>query len=301
MKKKTLRSCDRLDYLYLLPAVAVMAAMLLYPLLANLRYSFIKYHLTNPSRVFVGFENYSKALNNPEFYMTLNRTMIWTVSVVLFTAFFGIMTALIMNRKGLSSGLVKAFILIPWILPELVAGYTWKWMMSSSYGIINHALSTLGIIPIDFSWFTDPALALTVAIGVNIWRGVPFVAIMIYAKLKVIPVASIEAATVDGAQPHQIFFHITLPFISSQIFNCAMLVFIWTFNAFGIIYSLTGGGPAGQTETISYLVQKTAFRYFKFSDAATYSMLMFMILAFVVMVLNVMKSIVKSKADFDEN
>lgn len=278
-----------------------MATMMLYPLLANIRYSFIKYHLANPSRAFVGFDNYIKALNNPEFYTTLSRTMIWTVSVVVFTAFFGIITALIMNRKGLSSGLVKAFILIPWILPELVAGYTWKWMMSSGYGIINHVLSGLGLIPIDFSWFTDPSLALTVAIGVNIWRGVPFVAIMIYAKLKVVPIASIEAATIDGAKTHQVFFFITLPFISSQILNCAMLVFIWTFNAFGIIYSLTGGGPAGQTETISYLVQKTAFRYFRFSDAATYSMLMFTILAVVVVLLNMIKSIVKSKADFDEN
>ncbi|MCF7944753.1 MAG: sugar ABC transporter permease [Spirochaetia bacterium] len=301
MRKKTLKSCDKIDYLYLLPAVAVIIIMLLYPLLANLKYSFIKYHLTDPSRAFVGFDNYINALGNPEFYTTLGRTMVWTISVVIFTAIFGVITALLMNRKGLSSKLIKAFILIPWILPELVSGYTWKWMLSSTYGIINHGLSALGIIPVDFSWFTDPALALTVAIFVNIWRGVPFVTIMIYAKLKVIPAASIEAATVDGADHYQIFFHITLPFISAQILNCAMLVFVWTFNAFGIIYSLTGGGPAGQTETISYLVQKTAFRYFKFSDAATFSMLMFTILAIVVMLMNLASTFVKSKGDFDEN
>lgn len=134
---------------------------------------------------------------------------------------------------------------------------------------------------VAYSWFANADSALFTVTFVNAWRSFPFVAVMLYAKMKTVPNEQIDAAKIDGASRFEVMRYIMIPHIKPTMIGILVLSFIWTFNSFGIIYSLTDGGPAGKTETFPLIIQRIAFRDFEFGMAATYSVIMFIMLAVV--------------------
>jgi multiple sugar transport system permease protein len=142
-------------------------------------------------------------------------------------------------------------------------------MLSADYGIVWTYLVKWGIISSDFSFFSNPRAAMFAVIVANVWRGFPFVAVMSYAKLKTIPTEQIEAAMLDGTNAIQRFFNVVLPWIFPILKRCSFLVFVWNFNSFSIIYSMTKGGPGATTETFPIMIQRIAFRMLDFGQAAT--------------------------------
>ena len=189
---------------------------------------------------------------------------------------------------------------MPWIIPESVTAYVWKWLFSADSGLVFYILERVGLISKDTSFFFDGKLAMLMIILANVWRTAPFVAIMTYAKLSAVPDGHVEAAQIDGASSVQVFQYIKIPWMMPILKRCAMLLFVWSFNSFSIIYILTNGGPAGATTTLPYLIRQAGFVNFNFSRAAalsTISLLIILICACLAKMINASAQWIKRKGE----
>lgn len=261
-------------YIFFVPMIMVLLLFVAYPFLENIRYSFLNYKLTKMEHPFVFLDNYINIFRSGEFLGLLGKTMIWTVGNMTFVLLLGISVGLLLDTGLKGKILLQSVLLIPWVIPETVTGYTWKWMMASNYGILNQILLDLHIIGPDFSWFKTGTMAMVAVILANVWRSFPFMAIMVFAKKKTMPVDWVEAAKIDGANSWQILRYITLSYIKPVVLRVATLIFIWSYNAFGIIYTMTDGGPLGATTIFPVYIQKKAFNSYDFGMTAAMSVLM---------------------------
>lgn len=262
--------------------VLVLLIFVAYPFLENLRYSFLDYKLTQIDKPFVFLDNYMKIFQSEDFLGLLGRTLVWTVGNMVFVLLLGISCGLLLDTKLKGKILLQSVLLIPWVIPETVTGYTWKWMMASDYGILNHILESLHIIGPDFSWFKSGTMAMVAIILANVWRAFPFMAVMVFAKKKTMPADWVEAAKIDGANSWQILRHITLSYIKPVVLRVSTLIFIWSYNAFGIIYTMTDGGPLNATTIFPVYIQKKAFSSYDFGITAAMSVLM-MVCMFIIL------------------
>lgn len=269
-------------YLLLAPAVLVILGTVAYPVVYNIYLSFIDYTLTKPDKPFVGLGNYITVLQADYFADVLKQTLVWTLGNIVLLLALGLAVCMLLNQEFVGKNLLKSLLLISWILPEVVTGYAWKWMLMSDFGIVNAALEKIGLVGPDFSWFRTGSMAMLAAILANVWRSFPYMTLMLYAKLKTLPGELREAAEIDGATRPQQFAYITLPHLKPVLQRCTLLAFIWTFNAFSIIYTLTAGGPVGKTETFGLIIQRIAFSNYRFGEASALSMVMLFILMLVI-------------------
>lgn len=269
-----LKKKSRSLYLFFIPMVLILLLFVAYPFLENVRYSFLDYKLTKMDKPFIFLDNYIQIFASSDFWNLLLKTMVWTLGNMVLVLFLGISSGLLLDTNLKGKIILQSVLLIPWVIPETVTGYTWKWMMASDYGILNQILSNLHLIGPDFSWFKSGGMAMVAVILANVWRAFPFMAIMVFAKKKTMPVDWIEAAKIDGANSWQILRHITLSYIKPVIFRVSTLIFIWSYNAFGIIYTMTDGGPLGATTIFPVYIQKKAFQSYDFGLTAAMSVLM---------------------------
>lgn len=264
----------RLLYIFFLPMLLVLLVFVAYPFVENLRYSFLDYKLTKIEKPFVFLDNYIKIFRSSDFAGLLSKTLVWTVGNIVLVLVLGISSGLILDTDLKGKVILQSVLLIPWVIPETVTGYTWKWMMASDYGILNKILIGLNIIGDDFSWFRNGNMAMLAVILANVWRAFPFMAIMVFAKKKTMPADWVEAARIDGANEFQILRYITFDYIKPVVMRVATLIFIWSYNAFGIIYTMTDGGPLGATTIFPVYIQKKAFSSYDFGITAAMSVLM---------------------------
>jgi multiple sugar transport system permease protein len=287
--------------LLILPVVLILLVFKFYPLFVNVWYSLIDYKLTGGAQKFVGLENYRDVLRDAKFLAAISRTFAWTIFNILGMVLIGVPAAFLLNTQFKGKLLLKSCILIPWVLPEIVTGYTWKWMLMGDFGIINTILSWFHVVDPGFSWFRSGNTAMLAVVMANVWRAIPFVAVMVYAKLRTIPTEMMEAARIDGACGIKLLRYITFPHIGPVLSRVVMLAFIWTFNAFSIIASMTGGGPVYKTEIMPLIVQRTAFSKFEFNSASAMSIVMSLILLALMLALSGVRRALKSgKEEGDE-
>lgn len=272
------RKFDWFPYLMLLPAWIIILAITAYPFVYSFSMSFFDYSFLKQGMKFIGLKNYINILAKGEFLSTMEFTIFWTVVNVVFMTILGFAVALVMRQKFMGKAFIKATMLIPWVLPQVVTGYTFNLMLSTEYGIVNKAMQALGLLPAGFSWFAKPGSAMCAIFMANIWRGFSFIALMIYAKMQTVPDSHLEAASIDGAGPWQRFWYILLPYISPVMATCVFLTFLWSFNAFDIIKVMTDGGPLKSTNTLALLVNREAFSYLEISRACTMAVIMLLIL-----------------------
>ena len=166
--------------------------------------------------------------------------------------------ALILNSRMPARGLFSGIMLLPWIVPEIVTALAWKSIYDPMFGGLNPILLGTGIIDRPLGWLSDPHLAMASVIAVNVWKGIPFYTLLLLAGLKAIDRELLEAAEVDGANVVQRFRHVTLPGLRYVIIVVLLLSFISTFNQFGLIFLMTGGGPSGATRFYSILAYEKA-------------------------------------------
>lgn len=261
-------------YLFILPMVLVLLTMVAYPFLANIGYSFLDYKLTQADKPFIFLDNYIRIFTEEDFLAIFGRTVVWTLGNMALILLLGISVGMLLDSNIKGKVLLQTVLLIPWVIPETVTGYVWKWMMASDYGILNRILMELGLIGPDFSWFRDGNMAMLAVILANVWRAFPFMAVMVYAKKRAMSPDWVEAAVIDGANSWQVFRHITLPYLKPVIARVATLVFIWSYNAFGIIYTMTNGGPLEATTIFPVYIQKKGFSNYDFGITAAMSVLM---------------------------
>ncbi len=277
-----------LPWLLLLPALVVIFGLILYPVVRTLWLSFTDAglaSLVSGQMDFVGLRNYADIFSDPELRMTFVRTALFGFACVAGTMALGLSAALLLNQKFRGRVVLGVLVLLPWAVPAVAASIVWKWMFDDQYGIINWALSSVGLSMFKgFPWFNDwlPAF---VAVGiVVVWQSFPFVALMLLAGFQAIPQEVLEAAKSDGAGAFQRLRHVTLPMLKPLVLVLIVISTIWDFKIFDQIYVMTGGGPAHSTEVISVATWREAFTQLDFGMGSALAILLFVVLALVTII-----------------
>ncbi|MEW1992486.1 sugar ABC transporter permease [Microbacterium sp. NPDC078849] len=264
------------------PGLALLAAVVVYPLITALITAFYKQSLVEPGREFVGFQNIVDVLTG-EFFPLLTQTLVFTLGTTIAPFVIGFGLALALNTRIRGAKVLRGLMLIPWLIPGVVVSFLWMWIFNANYGVLNAALETVGLIDSPQAWLANPTTAMIAVIVAKTWQSFPWMMVMLLAGLQTVPIELHEAAEIDGAGTVRRFFSITVPQMSGIIGLVILLEFIWNFQHFDIIYVLTGGGPAGSTQTFATAVYETAFDGFDLGHAGAIGLLwMILLMALVV-------------------
>lgn len=249
---------------FILPMVIIMVGLILYPFINAISLSTTSLNFLTGETVNVGFRNYEKLVDNSDYLLSMQNTFqftFWSLTVKFIT---GMTIALLLNSRLPFRNVLTGVMLLPWIVPEIVTALAWKSIYDPIFGGLNPILESLGLINEPLGWLSDPNLAMPSVIAVNVWKGIPFYTMLLLAGLKAIDRDLLEAAEVDGANAIKRFRHITLPGMRYVIVVTLLLSFISTFNNFGLIFLMTGGGPGGATRVYSILAWEKAIRSLQF-------------------------------------
>jgi multiple sugar transport system permease protein len=251
----------RLAYFLVLPALTLVVILNLVPLVQGVIISMQNQNMIRPNpEAFVGLRHYTRALTDDgEFWRSTWHSFYFTISAVAGAYALSLGLALLLNQSIRARGLFRALFLIPWVVPEVVTALLWKWVYSDQWGIANFALVRLGIVEAPVLWLSDPHVAMPSVIIVQIWKLYPIMTVVLLAALQSVPKELIEAAKIDGANAFQRFWYVTANFLRPTSIIIVLLGCIWTFQNFDIVYLLTGGGPAGSTQTLPVMVYVKAF------------------------------------------
>ena len=282
-------------YLYLSPAIILIALVMLVPLAIGISYAFQAVNLLRPFQTgWVGLENFQALWNDRKFWLALTNTFWWTLGSITFQFFLGLGLALLLNTQFYGKRLVQALVFLPWAVPTFLSALTWAWLFNPTIGPLPHWLAALGILSEPFNILGDPNLAMWGPITANVWFGIPFFAITLLAALQSIPGELYEAAEIDGASTWQKFTKITLPFLAPMIAITVMLRTIWIANFADLIFVMTGGGPANSTQILSTYIFTTAFRKLDFGYASAIAVaLLGLLLIYAVILLVLRRKLVK--------
>jgi multiple sugar transport system permease protein len=280
-------------YAYLIPAAACLGGTIAFPILKAIHMSLYHHVLIRPQEhAFIGLGNYGRLLRDEVFWLSLWNSGVWVFGSVSFQFLGGFGAALLLHQRFAGRAFVRTATLIPWVIPGVVVALVWEWLYQPNYGVLNDLLLRVGWLTERVAWLSDPQLAMPAVIATNIWRGVPFFAIMLLAGLQAIPDDLYEAARVDGASVTRRFWHITLPLLRPIIVVATATRIIWTFNYADLIFVMTSGGPANATQITSTYTLLQAYSNLDFGYAATLSVVLLLImLAFTIAYLRVTRGI----------
>ena len=232
----------RLAWFLIVPAVFVVFLVIGYPLIQVLIYSVLKYKLdgvTPPS--FVGLGNYLFILSDPDFWLAVQNTLIFSVFSVTLECVLGLTVALVANSDFKGRSILRVAILIPWAIPTVVSSKIWAWMFNDIYGVVNVVLINFHLIPQKIAFLATPLTALPVIIAVDVWKTTPFMALLLLAGLGLIPGDLYEAASIDGASKIRQFFTLTLPLIMPTLLVALIFRTLDALRVFDIFYVMVGG------------------------------------------------------------
>lgn len=257
-------------YMFLLPALILLAVLMFLPIFNVIRYSFLDNVIARKSPNFIGFENYTTIFQNNVFGISLINTLYFTVMSVTFHLLLGLLFALFLNAACLgpiARALFRLVYIMPWVFTATIVAIIWRLILNPN-GIINYILISLRSIHENIAWFSSTKTAIHALTFVNIWAGYPFYMVSLLAGLQGVSDELYEAATIDGANLWQMFANITIPHLTPIIISISMLDFIWTMQVFPLVWMTTGGGPIYATEVLSTFTYKLAFSSYKFSLAS---------------------------------
>ena len=258
-----------LPYLLALPIIAYEFIFILYPIYRGLEASFTKQDVIGKPPTWIGFDNYRRMLESESFWEVTRNTFVYMFAVIIVAIGFGLGSALVLNRPFRGRTGARAIMTLPWAFPDVATVLVFLWMLNPNFGVVN--LFATWIPGVDMQkWLLDPNLAMIWVILITAWKGFPFYSLVILAALQTVSPDLQDAARVDGANKFQTFMSVTLPAISPTLMLLTVLAAIFSFKQFTIIWLLTGGGPAGATETIVIRVYQTAFRFHNFPYASTF-------------------------------
>lgn len=270
----------RADYLYILPALAVMMLVIAYPIYYTVYLSFFN---TPPSlamedKIFVGIENYGRILASSGFHEVTINTLIWTIFSTFFAFVLGFGAALVLDREFHGRGFLRGVLLVPYVISAVAASYVWRWLYHSDFGVIGASSVALGVTEQPINFLDNIDLALPSLIVVNIWKEFSFAMIMMLAGLQTVPDQLLRAARVDGANALQRFWHVTLPHLKGVTLVTVLLLLVTNLNSFTIPWIMTGGGPAGSTDIWITAIYQLAFGRIRFGIASAYSVILFVVM-----------------------
>lgn len=248
--------------LFILPAMIVILGVTLQPVVSTFYLSFFDASLSKlTENVFIGFENYLDLLGDKVFWVTIQRTIYFTLVSVGLELLLGLGIAQLIHSRPFGWRFLRISLIIPWAVPTIVNGTMWRWIYNADYGALNGLLYQLGLIDHYVAWLTQPRTAMNLVILADVWHSVPFIALILQAALATLPVELEEAAAVDGANAWQRFALIRLPMLRSAVLVALVIRTVEAFRVFDIIYVITNGGPAFGTTTISFLTYLETFSF----------------------------------------
>ena len=251
---------DYVPILFLLPIIFFILLVRMGPAIYTLYSSFFNWKLNLQDVQFIGFENYVYLFQDPDFWTVLKNTLVWTIVSTAFHIFLGMILAIALNHvKSRFMSLARIVLILPYITPGVVGGNLWRWILSGDYGYLNDILFRIGILNDYVSWLGRPQTAMIFVIVANIWKGVPFYMVLFYARLQTISLELYDASKIDGANYRQILGRITLPMMKSVMIMATILGFMWSFNYFDLIFTMTHGGPVMSTEILPVFIYNKAF------------------------------------------
>jgi len=253
-----------LPYVLVAPAVAVLLALSIYPLIYSITVS-----LQVGDAWSIG--NFTRLASDNFFLTAMAHTFVFAVAALSCEFLLGLGLALLLNSQIRGRGFFRATLLVPMMLPPVVAAIVWRLLLNPNFGAINGTLKEIGINTEALTWTASPSLAMMSVIAVDVWQWTPFVFLVLLAGLQAIPQEPYEAALIDGSSRWQTFWHVTLPLLKPAILIVLLLRTMDLLRVFDQIFILTEGGPGFATETISLYIYRTAFRFFDFGYAAAMS------------------------------
>jgi multiple sugar transport system permease protein len=256
---------------FLVPAILYLIIFFGYPLYYSFTVSFEQYDLKaeiTGIAPFVGFANYISVFQDTVFSAAALHTLLFTLGSIIPQFLLGLGLALFFNKRFPLSRLLRSLMLLPWLLPLVVAATIWRWLFDQTNGIIDQFLAALHILPAHFGWLTTAGWALGAVIITNIWIGIPLNMVLLYSGLQGIDREIYEAASIDGASRWQSFFYVTLPLLRTVIGVVLMLGLIYTLKVFDVIYVTTSGGPANATQTFATWSYNLSFTQQLFGQGA---------------------------------
>jgi multiple sugar transport system permease protein len=268
------------SYLLVVPAIVFLVLFLFYPLTSNIYLSFQDVGFANfrtGDRPFVGLSNYANVLNDDVFRQSIGLTLLFVGGSLAGQFTIGFALAVFFNRAFPGHRLLRALILLGWLMPMVVSASIFRWMLDGDLGVINHLLMSVGLLDGPRHWLTDPSTAIWGVIVANIWIGIPFNMLLLLAGLQGIPQVLYEAGSVDGASSWQRFWHITWPLMRPVSLTVLVLGLVFTFKVFDLILIMTAGGPVNATTIMTVYVYQVTFDFFRFGEGAAAAVLLMLI------------------------
>lgn len=267
----------------LTPTAILLGLFIAYPFAEGVLLSLHSAKVGDPGH-FVGLANFVKLWNDDIFWTAVWNTFWYTGVTTVFKLALGLWLAMLLNRHFRGKAIVRAFVLLPFIIPTVLSTFAWKWMFDPTFSVINWTLFKIGLIHVRINWLGDADLAMTSIMVVNIWRGVPFFAISLLAGLQTISPELNEAAAIDGARPWNRFWYVTWPLLLPVTMVVMLFSVIQTFADFQLVYVMTGGGPANATHLFATYAYQIGIVSGLLSQGAAVSLAMFPFLFIIVVV-----------------
>jgi multiple sugar transport system permease protein len=265
----------------LLPGVAILTVFIAYPFVMAIWFSLTDISVGHAGK-FVGIDNFEKAWDDTIFQSAFWNTCFYTFWATVFKLSLGMWLALLLNRHFRFKRMIRAWMLLPFIIPTVLSTFAWRWMFDPTFSVINWTLYHMGWITDRLPFLSDGDWAMWCAIVVNTWRGTPFFAITLLAGLQTINPDLHEAAALDGANAWNRFWHVTWPLLLPVTLVVVVFSVIQTFSDFQLIYVLTGGGPANSTHLVATYAYQLGVASGLLGEGAAISLFMFPVLCLVV-------------------
>lgn len=266
-------------WLLLLPALLLLAALTLYPVVYGAYLSLFNKHSFFPQQTFVGLDNYLYVLRDAEFWASVWRGTVYAGSSIVLQIVLGVAAALLLNEWFPGRGVLRAIVIFPYVVPTVIAIIVWKWLLNAQFGLVNYLIDSAGLVEQPISWMGKDWIMVSLIL-VSVWQFFPFVVIGVLARLQTIPNELYEAALVDGANAAQRFLYVTLPQLKSILFVVVLLRSIWMFTKFDTPWlMIQGGGAETYIRTLPIYTYMRTFAYYEAGVGSAMAVLMFLMLA----------------------
>lgn len=272
------KSAKWIPWVLIFPVMLLRGFTTIFPILATLKNSLYDIKVFAGVNKFVGFSNYVNVFKDPKIQTSLVFTLVFVVASMFFHIVLGTALGLILNMKFPGRRFLRTIVLIPWAMPAVVIGMAAKWGFNNDYGLINDFIRRF-IPNFELHWLINTGSARAAVIAMDLWKDLPFFAILVLAGLQFISLEIYEAARVDGASPVQSLFRITLPLITKNVLTLCIPFTLWRLTTFDIVYAMTSGGPGEDTALIAYRITTEAFTNLNIGYAATLAVYLFIVMA----------------------
>ncbi|NBJ92797.1 carbohydrate ABC transporter permease [Parablautia muri] len=273
------KSLQWIAWVLILPVLLLRGFTTIYPILKTVFNSFYDIRILSGINEYAGLSNYVNVFKDQKVITTLKFTGIFVVVSMFFHIILGVGLALILNMKFKGRRFLRTIVLIPWAMPAVVIGMAGKWAFNNDYGLINDFVRRF-VPDFQLNWLINTGTARAAVISLDLWKDLPFFAILVLSGLQFISSDIYEAAKVDGANSFKSFIYITLPLIMRNVLTLCIPFTLWRLTGFDLVYSMTSGGPGEDTSLIAYRITMEAFTNLNVGYAAALAVLLFLVMAF---------------------